>query len=94
MKTRFMKVYRLFRYQKYGEPIGPVIQRKKPRILDKSTKLNIVNEEEESDHENHLQDSPDKKYSLTEFPQSLCDNLFEDIVYEFILLHADSLIRA
>lgn len=32
-------------------------------------------------------------YLKEEIPRSLCENLFEDIVYEFILLHADSVVR-
>lgn len=56
LKTRFMKVYKLFRLKKYGEPIGPVIEFKKPLVKILSPKknkslLNVVNEEEHSDHE-------------------------------------------
>ncbi len=86
MKTKFIMVYRLFRLKKYNEPIGPIIPRKKlPSVLKPKELLDVVNEEEdhESDREN------DKGNIL----QYVRDNIFEDIVYEFILLHADSVVR-
>jgi hypothetical protein len=87
MKTKFMMVYRLFRLKKYNEPIGPVIPRKKlPSVLKpKEVLLDIVNEEED-----HDSDRENDKTSILEYMR---DNIFEDIVYEFILLHADSVVR-
>jgi len=88
MKTKFMMIYRLFRLKKYNEPIGPVIPRKKlPSVLKpKEAKLDIVNEEDDhdSDREN------DRGASISQY---IRDTIFEDIVYEFILLHADSVVR-
>jgi len=88
MKTKFMMIYRLFRLKKYNEPIGPVIPRKKlPSVLKpKEAKLDIVNEEDDhdSDREN------DKGASISQY---IRDTIFDDIVYEFILLHADSVVR-
>jgi hypothetical protein len=87
MKTKFMMVYRLFRLKKYNEPIGPVIPRKKlPSVFKaKEVLLDIVNEEED-----HDSDRENDKTSILEYMR---DNIFEDIVYEFILLHADSVVR-
>ena len=86
MKTKFMMVYRLFRLKKYNEPIGPIIPRKKlPSVLKPKELLDVVNEEE--DHES---DRENDKGNLLQYVR---DNIFEDIVYEFILLHADSVVR-
>ena len=32
--------------------------------------------------------------NVSQIPSVLCDNIYEDIIYEFVLLHADSIIRA
>jgi hypothetical protein len=86
MKTKFMMVYRLFRLKKYNEPIGPVIPRKKlPSVLKPKEVLDIVNEEEDHDS--------DRENDKTTILQNVRDSIFEDIIYEFILLHADSVVR-
>lgn len=78
--------YRLFRLKKYNEPIGPVIPRKQlPSVLKPKEALDIVNEEEDHDS--------DRENDKTNILQYIRDNIFEDIVYEFILLHADSVVR-
>jgi hypothetical protein len=86
MKTKFMMVYRLFRFKKYNEPIGPAIPRKKlPSVLKPKEVLDIVNEEEDHDS--------DRENDKTTILEHMRDSIFEDIVYEFILLHADSVVR-
>jgi len=89
MKLRFMKLYRLFRLKKYGEPIGPplpVSKRKQKLPLPPSEPLHAIHEEGESDHE-------EGKFDGDGFAADIRDNIFEDIIYEFILLHADSVVR-
>jgi len=89
MKIRFMKLYRLFRLKKYGEPIGPPLPISKKNIkssLPLSEPLHAIHEEGESDHE-------ECKFDSQGFLESLRDNIYEDIIYEFILLHADSVVR-
>ena len=89
MKIRFMKLYRLFRLKKYGEPIGPPLPISKKNLkpsLPLSEPLHAIHEEGESDHEEF-------KFDSQGFLESLRDNIYEDIIYEFILLHADSVVR-
>lgn len=57
MKTRFMKVFRLFRLKKYGEPIGPPlpqrsINQESPSKVDTSKLLNVVDEEDHDSDDN------------------------------------------
>ena len=86
MKTKFMLVYRLFRLKKYNEAIGPAIPRKKLQsVLKPKEVLDIVNEEEDHDS--------DRENDKTNILEYIRENIFEDIVYEFILLHADSVVR-
>ena len=90
MKTRFMKLFRLFRLKKYGEPIGPPLPIPKRKQLKPSLPptepLHAIHEEGESDHE-------ETKFEAQGFLDTLRDNIYEDIIYEFILLHADSVVR-
>ena len=91
LKTRFMLVFRLFRLKKYGVPLGPPLARKKlasPSKL-KEVQLNVVQEEDE-EHER----TEKRIRNVSQIPESLCENIYEDIIYEFILLHADAIIRA
>ena len=91
MKTRFMMVFRLFKLKKHGVPLGPLLPKKKsssPSKL-KETVLNIVHEEDEHDDRDIV-----TIRNATQIPSAICENIYEDIIYEFILLHADSIIRA
>jgi hypothetical protein len=91
MKTRFLKLYRYFRLRKYGEPLGPPLPARRhqlsspSKLLEKSPAiLNIVEEEP------HESDDFDRDAFLAQ----LAENVYEDIIYEYVLLHADSLVRA
>jgi len=86
MRTKFMMIYRLFRLKKYKEPIGPPLQLRKPALTLKKIPepLDIVQEEE---HDS------DRETNMKNMVEDIRDNIFEDIVYEFILLHADSVVR-
>lgn len=90
MRTRFMKVFRLFRFKKYGIPIGPPIKSKPKNVLENaspSKELNIVEERDDEDEREAC-------LALRErLPLELTENMWEDIVYEFILLHCDAVIR-
>ena len=65
LKTRFMKLYKLFRLKKYGEPIGPVIEQRIPKVKQQQlmmspkkqkSLLNVVHEEEHSEHDSDEQE--------------------------------------
>jgi hypothetical protein len=85
-----MKVFRLFRHKKYGIAIGPAIENKLKKlpisenVSPLKQELNVVEERDDED---------EREYFLTQFPRELTDNIWEEIVYEFILLHCDSVIR-
>ena len=55
MRSRFMKVFRLFKYKKYGIPIGQVIESKRKKQLEGispsklNEALNIVEERDDED---------------------------------------------
>jgi len=92
LKTRFMLVFRLFRLKKYGVPLGPPLPRKKlpsPSKL-REAQLNVVKEEDEEDQERQEK----RIRNVSQIPSSICESMYEDIIYEFILLHADAIIRA
>lgn len=81
-----MKVFRLFKYKKYGTPIGQVIESKIKEGISPSKLNEVLNIVEERDDE-------DEKEASLALPLELTDNLWDDIVYEFILLQCDSVIR-
>jgi len=92
LKTRFMLIFRLFRLKKYGVPLGPPLPRKKlasPSRL-KEVQLNVVKEEDDEDRERLEK----RIRNVSQIPETICENIYEDIIYEFILLHADAIIRA
>lgn len=92
MRTRFMKVFRLFRWKKYGIAIGPPIE-SKPKKLPISQNVSPSKLQEELNIVEERDDEDEKEALLVQFPRELTENIWEEIVYEFILLHCDSIIR-
>jgi hypothetical protein len=51
LKTRFMMIYRLFRFKKHGVPIGPPLKKKEASPSKLKADLDIVEEQEEDEEE-------------------------------------------
>ena len=95
MRSRFMKVFRLFRLKKYGEALGPPLPlTKRQMLLNRSPRKQVILNTVEEKVEEHTYDEKGRQDYSSIIPQAICDNMFEDIVYEYILLHADAIVRS